>query len=86
MSKLKQPKCPECGQWARHSVEWCPGAAILTIQPDGEWDYAGETDFFYDGQMNEVDLHVTFSKRPAADLEKYILLGCGNHEWESELA
>ena len=82
---LATPRCPRCGEVARWSVEWCPGGAELAIDEAGRWEYAGGTEFFYDGQVNEIDIEVSFGARTPEDAQRFMLLGCGLHEWESEL-
>ncbi len=72
--KFEKPKCPDCGAYASSTWDNVPGQALLT-EPDenGEFDYVGETEMFWDGQTTD-------------ETEEGLLLGCDCGEtWRSKL-
>jgi hypothetical protein len=54
--KYAIPNCPECGELLRGESDLTPGCALVTRFEDGSFDYAGETDVFWDGQINRRDI------------------------------
>jgi hypothetical protein len=72
--------CPECGDLALGSTDLVPGAAYIDFQPDGSFDWAGETEVFWDGQYNA---RPDGSPVPMGTIR----LQCPTwvHEWETEL-
>lgn len=71
--RLLTPTCPECGEPAQWTVDCIPGGALIDLDEDGTFEYAGETKMFWDGQTTETDE------------EGRLLVGCGEHEWFSEV-
>jgi hypothetical protein len=69
--KISGPlKCPECGEEIIGSVDLVPGCALMNVEPDGTFEWAGETEMFWDGQYNHCE-----------DPTK-LLVQCRNgHEW-----
>lgn len=53
--KITPCKCPECGGDIRGTVDQVPGIALLTDLGGGDFEYAGETEVFWDGQTPETD-------------------------------
>lgn len=53
--KFEQDHCPECGEELRGTCDTIPGCAVMSRQENGSYEYVGETDVFWDGQMSEKD-------------------------------
>lgn len=53
--KLVTPNCPHCKVPAVKSHETIPGAAGISIEPDGSFDFTGGTDVWWDDQTTNVD-------------------------------
>lgn len=99
--KYGTPNCPTCGKIAMGECDYTPGCAETwppedTLKADAttEFEYAGETDMFWDGQLNVNEVEASFL-RPFAQrspeiaervdfLDKHIRLQChAGHEWDS---
>lgn len=54
---LSTPTCPTCGQPAASTLETVYGRALLIRNPDGSFDYEGETKIDWDTQetVTEAD-------------------------------
>jgi hypothetical protein len=67
--------CPDCGEPIYGTCDMIPGAALLTANDDGTFDYSGETDVFWDGQTtNEAG-------------EDRVWVQCHNgHEWKAAIS
>jgi hypothetical protein len=48
--KLVTPSCPKCGSPAHGTVENILGTAVINIEDDGTFEYAGDTDMHWDTQ------------------------------------
>ncbi len=50
--KIHRPKCPQCGEPPRGTVETVSGCALLNEYPEGSgfYDYDGETKIWWDEQ------------------------------------
>ena len=48
-------KCPECGDPAEGTVEMLVGLAELNFNEDGEAEYGGYTEMWWDGQTTVLD-------------------------------
>jgi len=48
-------KCPDCGEVAVGTIEVLHGRADLIQLDDGSFEYGGETEVFWDGQMSVRD-------------------------------
>lgn len=69
------PNCPKCGERLVGECEFIPGLAEVEQQPDGSFEYTGETTLYWDlsrNQGGELGLavqchygHVWFSERTA---------------------
>jgi hypothetical protein len=73
--KFETPKCPECGEDLRGTIESVKGVAELSLQDDGEtFEYSGSTDVWWDEQ------------RAIRDHEGRVNLICHNgHDWFSKV-
>ena len=72
--KFEKLHCPSCGKPATSTWDNVPGQAILS-EPDenGEVDYVGETEMFWDGQTTD-------------ETDEGFLMGCDCGEsWRSKL-
>lgn len=49
------PHCPECGKVVAGERDYTPGLALVMQLEDGSFEYEGETDMYWDGQVNERD-------------------------------
>jgi len=66
-------KCPECGKDPRGTIDEIPGCALIDRQEDGSFEWAGETDVWWDGQMT------------VRDDEQRVTLTCHwGHEWQAK--
>jgi hypothetical protein len=71
--RFKTPKCPECGELAKGTVDTIPGCALLTFAEDGSAEYFGETEVFWDGQTT-------------MRVGDALVLHCDQgHDWPSEM-
>ena len=69
--KFKISNCPECGEPPKGIVEELQGLAFLLEQDDGSFEYAGQTDMWWDSQESlEFD-------------GKCELMCCNRHLWFS---
>lgn len=72
--KLEIPKCPECGELAHGVLESLAGMAMLNVSENGDAEYDGETDVWWDEQ------------RTVYDADGRATLWCRNrHEWQSRI-
>ena len=73
--KFETPRCPECGEELRGTIESVKGVAELSRQDDGEtFEYSGSTDVWWDEQ------------RPVRDHAGRANLICHNgHDWFSKM-
>jgi hypothetical protein len=70
--KIKTPKCPECREPPKGTLENVLGIAQLTdIGPDGSCEYSGYTDIIWDTQ------------RTLGEGDKMMLVCREGHEWTS---
>jgi hypothetical protein len=87
--RYQTPKCPECGEILQGECDMTPGCAEVEELPDGTFDYTGNTEMFWDGQVNEHDLEVTtlaFAKGETPVLDKLVRVQCHNaHMWLTEV-
>ncbi len=54
---IKDPICPECGAPVDGTWEVVPGIALVDRQPDGSFDYVGETKMIWDEQKTAKSPH-----------------------------
>lgn len=73
--KFTTINCPNCGEFARGTVETLSGAALLSDpKPDGSVEYSGETEIWWDEQ------------RTVRDRAGRVQLVCYNsHNWFSKV-
>lgn len=48
--RIDKTTCPICGEPIRGTLEIVQGTALLLKNPDGSYNYAGETDIHWDTQ------------------------------------
>lgn len=72
--KFDHAKCPQCGAGPNGILEHVFGTALLAVQKDGSFDYAGETKIEWDSQETH--------KTP----EGLVVLTCGEHEWLAKMS
>jgi hypothetical protein len=88
------PKCPECGETLMGECDMIPSCARVTERPDGGFDYEGDTEVFWDGQVNRnaYDRSVLIAERfVLADTEdempahlRLVSVQCAfGHEWNT---
>ena len=70
---FSQPCCPECHEFARGTLESVPGLALLRFIKDGEAEYEGETEMFWNNQ-----------RTIRADKGQVTLICPNHHEWKSD--
>lgn len=81
--RYRLPNCPTCGRDVDGEADYVPGRALVTRLTDGSYEYDGETDMFWDGQMNELEIERLhgFTKSPATNVR----VECrAAHTWETE--
>jgi hypothetical protein len=72
--RFDPPQCPQCGQLAKGVLETIPGLARLLFE-DGNAEYAGSTDVYWDGQ------------EAIRDEQGRVRLRCPDgHEWLAEMS
>lgn len=77
--KFEPMVCPECNKQAIGAADYVPACATFT-QPDanGHVEYSGNTELFWDGQMN---MH-TIESTPETFQPHHSELQCENgHRW-----
>jgi len=73
-------KCPECGENPSGIVQVIPCMASITRQGDGSFDFAGESDVWWDDQRTDI-----YEEMGQAEGEGTVSLGCKNsHRWDSK--
>lgn len=73
--KIRGPlKCPECGEEIKGSVDLVPGCALMNVDPDGTFEWAGETEMDWDNQHNLEQ-----------DPKRMRVQCCDGHEWIVDL-
>lgn len=66
-------KCPACGEHADGTLETVTGKALLNFDADGNAEYGGETEIFWDEQ------------KTVRDEAGPVTLICANgHDWQAE--
>lgn len=76
--------CPECGEPARGTSDYVPGCALFTEpDEDGEVEYSGSTDCYWDGQTNAAELLGDLEDGDC-DTSKTRLQCDSGHEWDAE--
>lgn len=74
--KFGTMKCPECGEQAAGTLETVTGRAEFDEpDEDGNVEYSGETQIFWDGQMTVTKIE--------NEIEYATLLCHEGHEWKS---
>lgn len=74
--KFGTMKCPECGKQASGTLETVTGRAEFDEpDEDGNVEYSGETQIFWDRQMTVTEIK--------NEIEYATLLCHGGHEWQS---
>ena len=68
------PKCPECEEYAKGTVEVVKGLALLAFGEDGIAEYGGETEVWWNDQKTIIDENGNVT-----------LVCSNNHEWLSSL-
>jgi hypothetical protein len=69
--KISGPlKCPECGEEIMGSADLVPGCALMNVESDGTFDWAGETEMDWDRQRNVEQ-----------DPKRIRVQCCDGHEW-----
>lgn len=58
------PRCPICGADIAGEVDLVPGRSEVERNADGTYQYTGETDMFWDGQENEIEVARGFQAPP----------------------
>jgi hypothetical protein len=89
--KLHTPRCPHegCGKPAIGASDFTPGCALFDGDPtEGPVDYCGETEMYWDGQINasEFATHDTAEPHlallPDVPLNEQMQVQCEDgHEW-----
>lgn len=65
-------KCPKCDQQAKGTLERIPGLALVVFDEEGEAEYLGSTDVFWDDQITLED-----------EEGRVTLLCPAGHEWQA---
>jgi hypothetical protein len=72
--RIQPANCPVCGEIAHGTLDTIPGVALLMPNEDSSFDWAGETEVFWDGQTTDLDAEGRATVR------------CSNgHSWEATL-
>lgn len=53
--RFNPDKCPECGADILGTVDRVPARAELVRADNGEYEWSGHTELFYDNQQSEAD-------------------------------
>lgn len=81
--RLTTPTCPECGAAVRGTADLVPGNALLQRLGDGSYEYAGQTEMWWDGQMNEIEWERVLCGGGDGS-ERTVVLDCEvGHRWVS---
>jgi hypothetical protein len=70
--KFDVPRCPVCDELAKGTLESVPGMALLMFNEQGEAEYLGETEIFWNDQVTRFDRR-----------GRVTLLCTNGHEWRS---
>lgn len=53
--KYGTPNCPTCGEAVEGEVDIVPARSDVVQQDDGSFEYSGNTELFWESQVNERD-------------------------------
>jgi hypothetical protein len=70
--KFDVPRCPVCDELAKGTLESLPGMALLIFKQEGEAEYLGETEIFWNDQVTRFDRK-----------GRVTLLCTNDHRWRS---
>lgn len=85
MKLIGQLKCPECGEDIQGTVDLVPGVALMTVAPDGAFEWDGETKMTWDGQSNWEDHRISMGVPPSTPKRMWRVTCANAHEWLVEV-
>ncbi len=84
--KYSKPNCPECGEVLAGECDYIPARARVYRLEDGSFDYTGDTEEFWDGQSNEIEIerHILTRAGHKPPKSSKIRVECyKGHQWET---